>query len=127
MCGQSSLPSSDYVNLSALRQSIVQCLLRYETDARVKPAQDVPAKLIDLRHMTLHLNTQADLEAAIHALLKQDPRLIPIFEVAGMPALRRRSGPASAPPSIRWITTACVAPGRTVWAGSDCRRRRSRP
>src|SRR3982074_3837024 len=40
--------------------------------------------------MTIHLNTQADLEAAIHALVKQDPRLKPIFEVAGMPALRRR-------------------------------------
>jgi DNA-3-methyladenine glycosylase II len=40
--------------------------------------------------MTLHLNTQADLEQAIRALLKQDPRLNPIFEVAGMPALRRR-------------------------------------
>jgi DNA-3-methyladenine glycosylase II len=41
-------------------------------------------------HMTLHLNSQADLEAAIHALLKQDPRLQPVFAVAGMPALRRR-------------------------------------
>src|SRR5208283_2130823 len=40
--------------------------------------------------MTLHLNTQADLEAAIHALVKQDPRLKPVFELAGMPALRRR-------------------------------------
>ena len=40
--------------------------------------------------MTLHLNTQADLEQAIHVLVKQDPRLKPIFEVAGMPALRRR-------------------------------------
>src|SRR5260370_26471400 len=40
--------------------------------------------------MTIHLNTQADLEEAIHALLKQDPRLRPIFELAGMPALRRR-------------------------------------
>src|SRR6202451_4510863 len=37
-----------------------------------------------------HLHTQADLEAAIHALVKQDPRLKPIFEIAGMPALRRR-------------------------------------
>jgi len=59
-------------------------------DARVKPAHDVPTKLIDLRHMPLHLNSQADLEQAIHALVKQDPRLKPIFEVAGMPALRRR-------------------------------------
>jgi DNA-3-methyladenine glycosylase II len=40
--------------------------------------------------MTLHLNTQADLDAAIHALLKLDPRLAPIFELTGMPALRRR-------------------------------------
>jgi DNA-3-methyladenine glycosylase II len=40
--------------------------------------------------MTVHLNTQADLEAAIHALLKQDPRLQPVFELTGMPALRRR-------------------------------------
>jgi DNA-3-methyladenine glycosylase II len=40
--------------------------------------------------MTLHLNSQADLEAAIHALLKLDPRLAPVFAVAGMPALRRR-------------------------------------
>ena len=40
--------------------------------------------------MILHLNTQADLESAIHALLEQDPRLKPIFELAGMPALRRR-------------------------------------
>src|SRR6202041_1977806 len=41
--------------------------------------------------MTVHLNTQADLEDAIHALVKQDPRLQPIFELAGMPALRRRA------------------------------------
>src|SRR2546430_10332779 len=40
--------------------------------------------------MIIHLNTQADLEGAIHALVKQDPRLKPIFELAGMPALRRR-------------------------------------
>src|SRR5580692_578447 len=40
--------------------------------------------------MTLHLNSQADLEDAIHALLKQDPRLKPVFEKTGMPALRRR-------------------------------------
>ena len=40
--------------------------------------------------MIIHLNTQADLEEAIHALVKQDPRLRPILELAGMPALRRR-------------------------------------
>src|SRR5580698_2673851 len=40
--------------------------------------------------MTVHLNTQADLEAAIHALVRQDPRLKPVLKIAGMPALRRR-------------------------------------
>jgi DNA-3-methyladenine glycosylase II len=40
--------------------------------------------------MTIHLNTQADLEDAIHALVELDPRLKPILDVAGMPSLRRR-------------------------------------
>src|ERR1700719_2578590 len=40
--------------------------------------------------MTLHLNTQAALDEAVLALVKQDRRLKPVFEVAGMPALRRR-------------------------------------
>ena len=57
-------------------------------DARVKPAHDDPSTLIYA--MTLHLNTQTDLEAAILALVRQDPRLKPVFEIAGMPALRRR-------------------------------------
>ncbi len=40
--------------------------------------------------MTIHLNCQADLEDAIRALVKQDPRLAPILEITGMPALRQR-------------------------------------
>src|ERR1700761_3253165 len=40
--------------------------------------------------MTIHLKTQDDLEEAIAALIKQDPRLKPVLEIAGMPALRRR-------------------------------------
>src|ERR1700744_3516227 len=40
--------------------------------------------------MTVHLNTQDDLEDAIHALVKQDPRLQPVFELTGMPSLRQR-------------------------------------
>jgi DNA-3-methyladenine glycosylase II len=40
--------------------------------------------------MTMHLNTQADLDSAIRALVKQDPRLRPILERTGMPALRQR-------------------------------------
>jgi DNA-3-methyladenine glycosylase II len=40
--------------------------------------------------MTIHLNTQADLEGAVNALVKLDPRLKPILALTGMPALRRR-------------------------------------
>jgi len=40
--------------------------------------------------MTLILNSQADLDAAMAQLLKAEPRFKPIFEVAGPPALRRR-------------------------------------
>jgi DNA-3-methyladenine glycosylase II len=40
--------------------------------------------------MTIHLNTQTDLEDAVHALVRRDSRLLPIFEITGMPALRRR-------------------------------------
>jgi DNA-3-methyladenine glycosylase II len=40
--------------------------------------------------MLIHLNSQSDLEDAVQALLRQDKRLRPIFEVTGMPALRQR-------------------------------------
>src|SRR3954451_10022524 len=43
-----------------------------------------------LGSMTLHLNTQDDLEDAIRALVAQDKRLRPILELTGMPALRQR-------------------------------------
>src|SRR5438477_2312246 len=41
--------------------------------------------------MTIHLNSQSDLEDAVLALVKQDPRLKPILELTGMPALRQRA------------------------------------
>ena len=40
--------------------------------------------------MTVHLNSQSDLDDAVHALVRQDTRLKPILEVTGMPALRQR-------------------------------------
>src|SRR5512135_1556989 len=40
--------------------------------------------------MTIHLETQSDLEEAIDTLVKRDARLKPVLEIAGMPALRRR-------------------------------------
>src|SRR5262245_19752713 len=42
------------------------------------------------RFMTIHLNSTDDLEQAIQLLVRCDPRLKPILEVAGMPSLRRR-------------------------------------
>ncbi|GAB1718224.1 MAG: HhH-GPD [Nitrobacter sp.] len=41
--------------------------------------------------MTVHLKTQADLDDALTALVRQDPRLKPILERTGLPALRRRA------------------------------------
>src|SRR4051794_26140687 len=40
--------------------------------------------------MTVHLDSQADLDHAIHALVKQDARLKPILARTGMPKLRQR-------------------------------------
>ena len=40
--------------------------------------------------MTVHLQTQADLDSAISALVKQDPRLRPILDRTGLPVLRQR-------------------------------------
>ena len=40
--------------------------------------------------MTTHLDTQADLEEAVRTLVKRDPRLQVILDIAGMPSLRRR-------------------------------------
>jgi DNA-3-methyladenine glycosylase II len=42
--------------------------------------------------MTLRLETQADVDAGVRALLAQDPRLAPIAAVAGRTPLRRRAG-----------------------------------
>ncbi len=55
-------------------------------DAQVKPAHEIKRTF----PMTIHLNSQADLEDAIHTLVKQDPRLKAVLDIAGMPALRRR-------------------------------------
>jgi DNA-3-methyladenine glycosylase II len=57
-------------------------------DGRVKPGHDAGESLPT--QMTIHLETQSDLEEAVHALIKRDPRLKPVLEIAGMPALRRR-------------------------------------
>ena len=47
-------------------------------------------RIANWANMTIHLETQSDLEQAVHALVKTDQRLAPVLEIAGMPALRRR-------------------------------------
>ena len=40
--------------------------------------------------MTVHLKTQSDIDEAVNALVTKDPRLKPILERTGLPALRQR-------------------------------------
>ena len=69
-----------------------------------------------LLSMTIHLNTQADLENAIHALVEQDPRLKPIFELAGMPALRRRDPGYAGLAAIVCGQQVSTASAAAIWA-----------
>jgi DNA-3-methyladenine glycosylase II len=66
--------------------------------------------------MTIHLNTQADLEDAVHALVKQDPRLRPIFELTGMPALRRREPGFAGLAHIVCGQQLSIASAGAIWA-----------
>src|ERR1700730_6141720 len=66
--------------------------------------------------MLIHLNTQADLEDAVHALVKQDPRLRPVFELAGMPALRRREPGYAGLAAIVCGQQLSTASAAAIWA-----------
>src|SRR3954447_2798486 len=66
--------------------------------------------------MMLHLNSQADLEEAIHALVKQDARLRPVFEIAGMPALRRREPGYAGLAAIVCGQQLSTASAAAIWA-----------
>jgi DNA-3-methyladenine glycosylase II len=66
--------------------------------------------------MPPHLNSQADLEAAIHALVKQDPRLAPVFEAAGMPSLRRREAGFTGLAAIVCGQQLSTASAAAIWA-----------
>src|SRR5665647_816814 len=65
--------------------------------------------------MTIHLNTQADLDAAIDALVKQDPRLKPVLKTAGMPALRRRDPGFAGLAAIVCGQQLSVASAAAIW------------
>src|SRR5258705_406758 len=66
--------------------------------------------------MTPPLNTQADLEEAIHALVRQDPRLKPVFDIAGMPALRRREPGYAGLAAIVCGQQLSAASAAAIWA-----------
>jgi DNA-3-methyladenine glycosylase II len=66
--------------------------------------------------MIQHLNTQADLEEAVHALVRQDWRLKPVFEVAGMPALRRREPGYAGLAAIVCGQQLSTASAAAIWA-----------
>ncbi|MBB5045301.1 DNA-3-methyladenine glycosylase II [Rhodopseudomonas rhenobacensis] len=65
--------------------------------------------------MTVHLNSQADLDAAIKALVKQDPRLKPVLKRAGMPALRRREPGFAGLAAIVCGQQLSVASAAAIW------------
>src|SRR4030088_1409017 len=66
--------------------------------------------------MTIHLNTQADLEDAIQALVEQDPRLMPVFGLAGMTALRRREPGYAGLAAIICGQQVSTASAAAIWA-----------
>src|SRR3954454_10588423 len=66
--------------------------------------------------MMIHLNSQTDLEDAIRALVKQDPRLRPVFEIAGMPALRRREPGYAGLAAIVCGQQLSTASAAAIWA-----------
>src|SRR5471032_1856207 len=66
--------------------------------------------------MTIHLNTQAELESAIHALVEQDPRLRPVLKLAGMPTLRRRDPGYAGLAAIVCGQQLSTASAAAIWA-----------
>src|SRR4051795_13049200 len=66
--------------------------------------------------MTIHLNSQADLDEAIHALLRQDPRLKTILERGGMPALRQREPGFAGLAAIVCGQQLSTASAAAIWA-----------
>jgi DNA-3-methyladenine glycosylase II len=66
--------------------------------------------------MLIHLNTQADLEDAILALVEQDPRLKPILELTGMPALRQREPGFAGLAAIVCGQQLSTASAAAIWA-----------
>jgi DNA-3-methyladenine glycosylase II len=65
--------------------------------------------------MTVHLDTQADLDAAIKTLVRLDSRLKPVLKMAGMPALRRREPGFTGLAAIVCGQQLSVASAAAIW------------
>src|SRR3979490_844197 len=66
--------------------------------------------------MLIHLNSQADLEEAVQALVEQDPRLKPILELTGTPALRQREPGFAGLAAIVCGQQLSTASAAAIWA-----------
>ncbi|MCB1412322.1 MAG: DNA-3-methyladenine glycosylase 2 family protein [Xanthobacteraceae bacterium] len=66
--------------------------------------------------MTVHLDTQADLDDAMATLVAQDPRLAPILAQTGMPALRRREPGFTGLAAIVCGQQLSTASAAAIWA-----------
>lgn len=65
--------------------------------------------------MTVHLDSQSDLDDAIQRLVKRDPRLAPVLKIAGMPALRRREPGFAGLAAIVCGQQLSVASAAAIW------------
>lgn len=65
--------------------------------------------------MTVHLDSQSDLDDAVARLVKADPRLKPILKIAGMPQLRRREPGFAGLAAIVCGQQLSVASAAAIW------------
>jgi DNA-3-methyladenine glycosylase II len=65
--------------------------------------------------MTLHLETQADVDAGVRQLLRQDPRLEAVVAIAGRTPLRRRSGGFAGLAQIIVAQQLSTASANAIW------------
>jgi DNA-3-methyladenine glycosylase II len=65
--------------------------------------------------MSRRIETEADLEAGLRQLLQIDPRLAPVFAVAGEPSLRKRAGGFQGLARIVVSQQLSVASAAAIW------------
>jgi DNA-3-methyladenine glycosylase II len=90
-------------------------------DCRVKPGNDdeldFSARSVHLSSpMTLRLETQADVDAGVRQLLRQDPRLEQVVAVAGRAPLRRRAGGFAGLAQIIVAQQLSTASATAIWS-----------